>query len=161
MSSRSSWSTCNRRCCCYLSRSYWCYHFHILFLNLDRCFYGNYEILRAPLYSVLARDCVIFASSRTFFFSGSLTTNLHGMVGCCTSCYILKFRGAAIILPVTQQYSLQRFVFLIRERPEERVVLASGDYDIIAPSSTQMRRNSWITLAGSYLSAAVTCKLAS
>ena len=78
----------------------------------------------------LVTACIIFASSRTFFFSGNLITNLHGMVVCCTSCYIFEFRGAAITLPVTQQYSLQRLVFLIRERPEERVVLASGDDDI-------------------------------
>ena len=82
----------------------------------------------------LVTACIIFASSRTFFFSGNLITNLHGMVGCCTSCYIFKFRGAAITLPVTQQYSLQRSVILIRERPEERVVLASGDDDITESS---------------------------
>ena len=52
------------------------------------------------------------------------------MVGRCTGCYILEFRGAAIALPVTKQYILERFVLLIWECPEERVSLASVNYDI-------------------------------
>ena len=72
--------------------------------------------------------CIIFAS-RTFIWSDNFT-NLHGMVGRCTGCYIPEFRGAAIALPVTKQYILERFVLLIWECPEERVSLASVNYDI-------------------------------
>lgn len=52
------------------------------------------------------------------------------MVGCCTSCFIFKFRVVAVTLLVTKQYSLQLFVLLIRESPEECVSLASGDDNI-------------------------------
>ena len=62
----SSSKTCNRRCCCccYLPRSYWCYHFHdVLFLFLDRCFYGSFEVPR-PLFLRGVRG-----SSRAVVFS--------------------------------------------------------------------------------------------
>ena len=72
---------------------------------------------------------IIFAS-RTFIFSRNLSRILHGMVRRCTGCYFLECRGAAIALPVTEQYSLQRFMLLIWECPEERVSLTSGNCDI-------------------------------
>ena len=110
----------------------------------------------------LVTACTTFASSRTFFFSGNLITNLHGMVGCCTSCYIFEFRGASITLPVTQQYSRQRFVFIIRERPEERVLLASGDYDITERSEFDTNAAQFLDCSCRIvLPAAVTCKLTS
>ena len=47
---------------------------------------------------------------------------LHGL--------LYEFRGAASTLPVTKHNTLERFVFLIWECPEERASLAGGDYDI-------------------------------
>ena len=81
--------------------------------------------------------CIIFAS-RTFIWSDNFT-NLHGMVGRCTGCYILERRGAAIALPATKKYSFQRSVFLIWECPDERVSLASGNYDIAERSELLTR----------------------
>ena len=86
--------------------------------------------VRYCIQCALVTACPSFASARTFIFSSNLFTNLHGMVGCCTSCYIFEFRGAAITLPVTNQYRLQRFVLLIRECSEECMRLASGNYNI-------------------------------
>ena len=50
-----------------------------------------------------------------------------------TTLHVLLYpqcRGPSIALPVTKHYSLQRFVLLIWECPEERVSLVSGNYDI-------------------------------
>ena len=86
----------------------------------------------------LVTACIIFPSC-TFIFSGNFISNLHGMVGRCTGCYILERRGAAIALPATKKYSFQRSVFLIWECPDERVSLASGNYDIAERSELLTR----------------------
>ena len=95
---------------------------------LDRC-----RIQRA-----LVTASIIFVSARTRTFSGNLIANFHGIIGCCTSCYMFEVRGATTItLPVTKQHRLQRFVLLIRECPEECVSLMSGGCDVIKRSEAE------------------------
>ena len=90
---------------------------------------GSRFLVRCRIQRALVTAC-ISSASRTFIFSRNFITNSYAMGGCCTGCSNLECQGAAIALPSTKQYSLQRFVRLIWECPEERVSLVSGNYVI-------------------------------